>query len=174
MRPTRWLKWRIPCRTPAVLDIMLDGMDGITALKLMRANARLAGVPVMMLTAKDSENDKIIGLDAGADDYMTKPFSVAGAVRPCARAAAARRRRAAPKKGGVLKSGGLKLDLAVREATRDGALLELTYKEFELLRELMENAPGAMSRDELLQSVWGYDFIGETPHAGHAHRHAAP
>ena len=116
----------------AVLDIMLDGMDGITALKLMRANARLAGVPVMMLTAKDSENDKIIGLDAGADDYMTKPFS------------------------------GLKLDLAVREATRDGALLELTYKEFELLRELMENAPGAMSRDELLQSVWGYDFIGET------------
>ena len=60
----------------AVLDIMLDGMDGITALKLMRANARLAGVPVMMLTAKDSENDKIIGLDAGADDYMTKPFSV--------------------------------------------------------------------------------------------------
>ena len=62
----------------------------------------------------------------------------------------------------MLKSGGLKLDLAVREATRDGALLELTYKEFELLRELMENAPGAMSRDELLQSVWGYDFIGET------------
>ena len=61
----------------AVLDIMLDGMDGITALKLMRANARLAGVPVMMLTAKDSENDKIIGLDAGADDYMTKPFSPA-------------------------------------------------------------------------------------------------
>ena len=117
----------------AVLDIMLDGMDGITALKLMRANARLAGVPVMMLTAKDSENDKIIGGAAPA-----------------------------PKKGGVLKSGGLKLDLAVREATRDGVLLELTYKEFELLRELMENAPGAMSRDELLQSVWGYDFIGET------------
>ena len=134
----------------AVLDIMLDGMDGITALKLMRANARLAGVPVMMLTAKDSENDKIIGLDAGADDYMTKPFSVLEL------------RARVPKKGGVLKSGGLKLDLAVREATRDGALLELTYKEFELLRELMENAPGAMSRDELLQSVWGYDFIGET------------
>ena len=80
----------------AVLDIMLDGMDGITALKLMRANARLAGVPVMMLTAKDSENDKIIGLDAGADDYMTKPFSV---LEPCARAAAARRRRARAEKG---------------------------------------------------------------------------
>ena len=129
----------------AVLDIMLDGMDGITALKLMRANARLAGVPVMMLTAKDSENDKIIGLDAGADDYMTKPFSV---LELCARVRALLRRGGAapaPKKGGVLKSGGLKLDLAVREATRDGALLELTYKEFELLRELMENAPGAMN-----------------------------
>ena len=114
----------------AVLDIMLDGMDGITALKLMRANARLAGVPVMMLTAKDSENDKIIGLDAGADDYMTKPFSV---LELCARVRALLRRGGAapaPKKGGVLKSGGLKLDLAVREATRDGALLELTYKEF--------------------------------------------
>ena len=75
----------------AVLDIMLDGMDGITALKLMRANARLAGVPVMMLTAKDSENDKIIGLDAGADDYMTKPFSV---LEPrCCGAAAPRPRR---------------------------------------------------------------------------------
>lgn len=72
----------------AVLDIMLDGMDGITALKLMRANARLAGVPVMMLTAKDSENDKIIGLDAGADDYMTKPFSV---LELCARAEKGRR-----------------------------------------------------------------------------------
>ena len=146
----------------AVLDIMLDGMDGITALKLMRANARLAGVPVMMLTAKDSETDKIIGLDAGADDYMTKPFSV---LELCARVRALLRRGgAAPvtKRGSVLKSGSLKLDLAVREATQDGRLLELTYKEFELLRELMENAPGAMSRDELLQSVWGYDFIGET------------
>ena len=83
----------------AVLDIMLDGMDGITALKLMRANARLAGVPVMMLTAKDSENDKIIGLDAGADDYMTKPFSV---LELCARVRALLRRGGAapaPKKG---------------------------------------------------------------------------
>ena len=150
----------------AVLDIMLDGMDGITALKLMRANARLAGVPVMMLTAKDSENDKIIGLDAGADDYMTKPYNPALLLLKIE----AIFRRIQPKSSeeeteyqdGVLKSGGLKLVLAVREATRDGALLELTYKEFELLRELMENAPGAMSRDELLQSVWGYDFIGET------------
>ena len=72
-----------------IFDIMLDGMDGITALKLMRANARLAGVPVMMLTAKDSETDTIIGLDAGADDYMTKPFSV---LELCARVRALLRR----------------------------------------------------------------------------------
>ena len=137
----------------------------------------------MMLTAKDSENDKIIGLDAGADDYMTKPFSV---LELCARVRALLRRGGAapaPKKGGVLKSGGLKLDLAVREATRDGALLELTYKEFELLRELMENAPGA---DVHPPSGHGDDAGGfaasgvgrcvhrRNAHAGHAHRHAAP
>ena len=146
----------------AVLDIMLDGMDGITALKLMRANARLAGVPVMMLTAKDSENDKIIGLDAGADDYMTKPFSV---LELCARVRALLRRGGAapaPKKGGVLKSGGLKLDLAVREATRDGALLELTYKEFELLRLFLTYPGTAFTRDQLMETVWGMDYCGET------------
>ena len=146
----------------AVLDIMLDGMDGITALKLMRANARLAGVPVMMLTAKDSENDKIIGLDAGADDYMTKPFSV---LELCARVRALLRRGGAapaPKKGGVLKSGGLKLDLAVREATRDGALLELTYKEFEMLYMLMSNPGRVFTRQQFLTCIWDQDYDGET------------
>ena len=146
----------------AVLDIMLDGMDGITALKLMRANARLAGVPVMMLTAKDSENDKIIGLDAGADDYMTKPFSV---LELCARVRALLRRGGAapaPKKGGVLKSGGLKLDLAVREATRDGALLELTYKEFELLKLLLQNSGIVLRREVIMDRVWGTEFEGES------------
>ena len=146
----------------AVLDIMLDGMDGITALKLMRANARLAGVPVMMLTAKDSENDKIIGLDAGADDYMTKPFSV---LELCARVRALLRRGGAapaPKKGGVLKSGGLKLDLAVREATRDGALLELTYKEFELLRLFLSHPGMAFPREQLFSQVWNMAYMDDS------------
>ena len=142
-----------------LLDLMLPKMDGLEVCQQIR---EFSNVPIVMLTAKGEDMDKILGLEYGADDYMTKPFSV---LELCARVRALLRRGGAapaPKKGGVLKSGGLKLDLAVREATRDGALLELTYKEFELLRELMENAPGAMSRDELLQSVWGYDFIGET------------
>ena len=145
-----------------ILDIMLPEEDGLSILRRLRASPRTEHLPVMMLTARSSEYDKVIGLDGGADDYLTKPF---GMMELVSRVRALLRRGGAapaPKKGGVLKSGGLKLDLAVREATRDGALLELTYKEFELLRELMENAPGAMSRDELLQSVWGYDFIGET------------
>lgn len=145
----------------AVLDIMLDGMDGITALKTMRADQRLAAIPVMMLTAKDSEADKVIGLDAGADDYMTKPFSV---LELCARVRAILRRygASAAKKNTVLRSGTLTINLSAHEASLEGQPLELTNKEFELLRELMQNAPDAMSREALLQSVWGYDFIGET------------
>ena len=115
-----------------------------------------------MLTAKGEDMDKILGLEYGADDYMTKPFSV---LELCARVRALLRRGGAapaPKKGGVLKSGGLKLDLAVREATRDGALLELTYKEFELLMYLMRHKSIAVSRDKLMEMVWGYEFAGET------------
>ena len=142
-----------------LLDLGLPDMDG---MDIIRKTREWSSLPIIVISARTQEKEKVQALDAGADDYMTKPFSV---LELCARVRALLRRGGAapaPKKGGVLKSGGLKLDLAVREATRDGALLELTYKEFELLRELMENAPGAMSRDELLQSVWGYDFIGET------------
>lgn len=146
----------------AVLDIMLEGMDGITLLKLMRANARLAAIPTMMLTAKDAETDKIAGLDAGADDYMTKPFSV---LELCARVRALLRRGGfdlTQKKAGTLRSGALCVDLTAHEAILNDNTLELTYKEFELLQTLMAQAPGALTREELLQSVWGYDFVGET------------
>ncbi|MEF9969445.1 MAG: response regulator transcription factor [Ruthenibacterium sp.] len=146
----------------AVLDIMLEGMDGITLLKLMRAHAKLAAIPIMMLTAKDAETDKIAGLDAGADDYMTKPFSV---LELCARVRALLRRggfEQTQKKTGALQSGTLRVDLAAHEATLNDTALELTYKEFELLQTLMTHAPGALTREELLQSVWGYDFVGET------------
>jgi two-component system alkaline phosphatase synthesis response regulator PhoP len=145
-----------------LLDIMLEGMDGITALRRIRADERLARVPVMMLTAKDTESDKVLGLDAGADDYMTKPFSV---LELSARVRALLRRGgandAAPK-GNYLCADDLRLDLSAREATLHGVPLELTYKEFELLCCLMRSAPGAISREALLQSVWGYDFIGES------------
>ena len=141
------------------MDIMMEGMDGITALKLMRDNARLRTVPVMMLTAKDTEADKVAGLDAGADDYLTKPF---GVLELCARVRALLRRSGTPAAGGTLRSNGVELNLATREAMLDGHPLELTNKEFDLLRELMQRAPAAVEREALLQSVWGYDFVGET------------
>lgn len=143
-----------------VMDIMMEGIDGITALKLMRDNTRLRAVPVMMLTAKDTEADKVNGLDAGADDYLTKPF---GILELCARVRALLRRSAGARPAvGVLQSGGLSLNLSTREASLDGRALELTNKEFDLLRELMQRAPAAVEREALLQSVWGYDFVGET------------
>ena len=144
----------------AVLDIMLDGMDGITALKLMRANARLAGVPVMMLTAKDSENDKIIGLDAGADDYMTKPFSV---LELCARVRALLRRAAKPAaEDKLFTAGSLAVDVKRRAVTVDGEPVILTYKEFELLCYLLENRGVVLSRDQILTKIWDYNYSGET------------
>lgn len=144
-----------------IFDIMLEGeLDGISALRLMRQSTALRHVPAMMLTAKDSENDKITGLDAGADDYMTKPFST---LELCARVRALLRRtgeeRTMPEK---IDAGPLSIDLRIREAVLNGQELALSYKEFDLLCALAANPDRALSREELLQSVWGYDFIGET------------
>ena len=143
-----------------LLDIMMDGTDGVSAMRIIRADAALRDLPVMMLTARDTETDKVLGLDAGADDYMTKPFSV---LELCARVRALLRR--STKTEGellALEAGGLRLALDVRETTLDGESLELTYKEFALLRELMQCAPRALDREALLRAVWGYEFIGET------------
>lgn len=144
-----------------LLDIMMDGTDGITALRKIRASAKTAALPVMMLTARDGETDKVIGLDAGAEDYMTKPF---GVLELCARVRALLRRSqpkadTAPQ---ILKSQDLIIDLSTFEATLSGETVDLTHKEFALLTALMQAAPAALSREELLQKVWGYDFIGET------------
>ena len=141
-----------------VLDVMLPGIDGMELLRRMRADAALSAIPVVMATAKGAEYDKIRGLDLGADYYLTKPFGVMELVS-CVKAVL---RRCGTKSAPQLRCGGLVLDEESHTVTADGESVALTFKEFELLRELMENAPGAMSRDELLQSVWGYDFIGET------------
>jgi len=151
--------------TPAVaiFDIMMDGMDGIEAVKRIRQNECLQAVPVIMLTAKDTEIDKIVGLDAGADDYMTKPFSV---LELCARVRAQLRRTAGQEKNdespAILESGELCLNTATREARLAGYSLELTYKEFELLKVLMENQDRALARPELLSRIWGDEYYGET------------
>ncbi len=151
-----------------LLDIMMKGMDGITALQLIRQSEVMRGLPVMLLTAKDTESDKVLGLSMGADDYVTKPFSV---LELCARVRAlVRRGAAAPEPAPVqesrrasrLKAGSLELDTGLREVTLDGATVELTLKEFELLRMLMENCQRVVDREELLQQIWGYEFIGET------------
>lgn len=151
--------------TPAVaiFDIMMDGMDGIEAVKRLRQNERLKAVPVIMLTAKDTELDKIVGLDAGADDYMTKPFSV---LELCARVRAQLRRTAGQEineeQRAVLESDELCLNTATREVTLAGNSIELTFKEFELLKILIENRDKAIERQELLSRIWGDDYLGET------------
>lgn len=150
-------------RRPAlvIFDIMLEGVDGITALKLMRQSPELRRIKAMMLTARDTETDKVTGLDAGADDYMTKPFSV---LELCARVRALLRRgEDGPEPLEERYSfGDLVVDTKAREVTLAGKPVELTYKEFELLKTLIAGSDRALGREELLQKVWGYDFVGET------------
>jgi len=146
-----------------VMDIMMDGMSGIEAVRIMRGTKQLKDVPVIMLTAKDTELDKIIGLDSGADDYMTKPFSV---LELCARVRAQLRRYGADDasdvSANVFEQGGVRLDGNIREVTKNFEPVTLTFKEFELLKYLMENSFRAVSREELISRIWGDDYFGET------------
>lgn len=149
-------------RTPdlVTMDIMMDGLDGVEALKIMRASPALSQVPVILLTAKDLEDDKITGLDAGADDYVTKPFSV---LELCARIRALLRRTAArPVAEPSYQCGDLKLNPDTREVWVGGEPVELTFKEFELLKFLMEHPDKSISRNQLLKEIWGTDYPGET------------
>ncbi|GHU90931.1 DNA-binding response regulator [Clostridia bacterium] len=139
-----------------IFDIMLPGMDGVSAVKLLRTKDK--SVPVLMLTAKDTEVDKVVGLDAGADDYLAKPF---GVMELAARVRALLR-RTAPKDETVITHGDLTINPASREVSVSGGLVELTYKEYELLLLLVKNKDRVMPRDELLNTIWGYDYFGET------------
>jgi two-component system alkaline phosphatase synthesis response regulator PhoP len=144
-----------------IMDIMMAGMSGLEAARAMRLDPALSEIPLILLTAKDTELDKILGLDAGADDYVTKPFSV---LELCARVRAQLRRSAGSERVDeqVVALGGIRLDNNVREATKDGIALVLTFKEFELLKYLMENSHRALSREELIGKIWGEDYYGET------------
>ena len=142
-----------------LLDIMLPGTDGLTALRRLKAGAA-PSVPVILLTARSAETDKVTGLDLGADDYIAKPF---GVLELMARVRAVLRRGAAAgPDSDVLEYRGLTLDTERHEVTLNGQAVELTLKEFELLRVLMENAGRAMPRNLLLDRVWGYGYAGET------------
>ena len=130
-----------------ILDIMLPGMDGLEILRRLRADADLGDVPVLMLTARTSEMDKVKGLEGGADDYGVKALL---------------RRTGRPRSEAVITCGDLEIDPAAREVRKNGALVELTYKEFELLRLLASRRGMVLTRDDILQAVWDYDFAGET------------
>lgn len=140
-----------------VLDVMLHSLDGLSVCRILRKESE---VPIVMLTARDSEVDRIVGLELGADDYIVKPFSLGEFL---ARIRAILRR--SPKSRTVtdqLESGDLMLDLIARRAFRDGNELKLTHKEFDLLASLMRNKGAVLSRDLLLEKVWGYEYSGET------------
>lgn len=143
-----------------MLDIMLPGEDGISILKRLKADARTADIPVIMATAKGNEYDKVIGLDFGADDYLAKPF---GMMEMASRVRAVLRRsgRAAEKQQ-LIRVGGLEMNLGEHIVTADGIRIQLTLKEFELLRTFMTSPGRAFTREQLLTSVWSEDFLGET------------
>ena len=142
-----------------VLDVMLPGIDGIELLRRMRADSRLAELPVVMATARGAEYDKIQGLDLGADYYLTKPFGVMELVS-CVKAVL---RRCQPQKASsLLQSGGISLNPDEHIVTANGARVELTYKEYELLRLFLQHPGMAFTRDQLMEKVWGTDYYGET------------
>lgn len=145
--------------TLVILDVMLPGIDGIELLRRMREDPNLEDIPVVMATAKDSEIDKIQGLDLGADYYLTKPFGVMELVS-CVRAVL-RRCEAKPVEH-LLKLGGLCVNLDQHTVSIDGKDVALTYKEFELLKLFLSNPGIAFTRDQLFSKVWGEDFCGES------------
>ena len=143
-----------------LLDIMLPGEDGIEIMKRLRRGGY--DFPVIMVTAKNSEYDKVTGLDCGADDYISKPF---GMMELIARIKAVLRRAERTESlagGDILSCGGVELDVRRHTVTVNGEPAELTLKEFELLRILMKNRNAVLTRDNLLESIWGYDCAGET------------
>lgn len=143
-----------------LLDIMLPDEDGLHILKRLRAGAETADLPVMMLTAKSSEYDRVVGLDSGADDYIPKPF---GMMELVSRVRALLRRAAKPAaEDKLFTAGSLAVDVKRRAVTVDGEPVILTYKEFELLCYLLENRGVVLSRDQILTKIWDYNYSGET------------
>ena len=142
-----------------LLDIMLPGEDGLTILKKLKSAAKTKDIPVIMLTAKGSEYDKVIGLDSGADDYIAKPF---GMMELVSRIKAVLRRTQKNQKDTLYRIENLELDIEKHKVRVDGQDVTLTLKEFEMLEKLVKNQHIVLTRDKLLEEIWGYDFDGET------------
>ena len=142
-----------------MLDIMLPDEDGLALLKKLKSDPMTEDIPVIMATAKGTEYDKVVGLDLGADDYLAKPF---GMMEMISRVKAVLRRSAPKEKTDLLRMGKLELDEKRHTVSVDGTQIQLTLKEYELLRVFMKNPGIVFSRDSLLSIVWGINFIGES------------
>ncbi|MBS5518207.1 MAG: response regulator transcription factor [Clostridiales bacterium] len=145
-----------------LLDVMLPDIDGLQVCTRLKRDPDTAGIPVIMLTARGDEIDKVLGLEMGADDYVVKPFGVRELV---ARVKALLRRSGSHKQEEQptqLSAAGITLDLTTYHAMAGGERLQLTLKEFELLRTLIQNKGRILNRDQLLNKVWGYEYFGET------------
>jgi two-component system alkaline phosphatase synthesis response regulator PhoP len=146
-----------------ILDLTLPDMDGLSVCTALRRGRGPADVPVIMLTARVEESDKIVGLEIGADDYVTKPFSIKELVaRARALLRRAEARGSAPEDRAVYADDALRLDPAARELRVHGRPVELTRKEFDLLAALIAGRGRVLTREQLLQKVWGYEYFGET------------
>ena len=142
-----------------VLDVMLPGIDGIELLRRIRANAALKQIPIVMATAKGSEYDKIQGLDLGADYYLTKPFGIMELIS-CVKAVL--RRCGAEDEKSTLNACGISMNTLEHTVSADGERITLTYKEYELLKLFLSHIGTAFTREQLMERVWGTDYMGET------------
>ena len=142
-----------------LLDIMLPGMDGMEILRRLRGASATARVPVIMASAKGTEYDKVMGLDQGADDYLAKPF---GMLEMVSRIRAVLRRTSGAREKPRLTMGRLEMDPESHTVRVDGSRVELTLKEFELLRLFLEHPGRVFTRDQLLERIWSTDYLGET------------
>lgn len=142
-----------------MLDIMLPDMDGIEILKKMKKDPEMKDIPVIMASAKGTEYEKVIGLDLGADDYLAKPF---GMMEMVSRVKAVLRRTKPDPEQMVLQAGDLELDLGAHIVKVHGQRVQLTLKEYELLRLFMENINRVFTREQLLSNIWESDYFGET------------
>lgn len=141
-----------------VLDVMLPELNGLEVLRRLRKTSEM---PVIMLTARDAVMDKVSGLDAGADDYLTKPFAIEELLARIR--VALKKKTVVPKElENCLICGNLKMDISKRQVSYGNDMIELTFREFELLKILLENKNIVLSRDTLLEKVCGYDYVGET------------
>ncbi|MCX7772285.1 MAG: response regulator transcription factor [Clostridia bacterium] len=144
-----------------ILDLMLPGIDGFEILRRLKQKPKLKTLPVIMLTARSEEFDRVLGLELGADDYISKPFSIRELT---ARVKALFRRSDIPTEAAVqvLTAGDISIDLERHEVYKGSEKVDLTLKEFELLKILLQNRGRVLSRDLLLEKVWGFDYFGET------------